>query len=66
MRFLPWEILVAFHGESKLRQSRATQPKVHASFFFFFTVLYRIFNVRTDVNACDCSWGYTDIRKRER
>ena len=26
MGFLPWEIRVAFPGESQLRQSRATQP----------------------------------------
>ena len=25
---------------------------------------YRIFNVRTDVNACDCTQGCTDTRKR--
>ena len=25
---------------------------------------YRIFNVRTDVNACDCKRGCTDTRKR--
>ena len=30
MGFLPWEIRVAFPGESLLRQSRATQPSVHA------------------------------------
>ena len=24
----------------------------------------RIFNVCTDVNACDCTWGFTDTRKR--
>ena len=28
--FLPWEIRVAFPGESQLRHSRATQPTVHA------------------------------------
>ena len=30
MGFLPWEIRVAFHEESQLRQSRATQPSAHA------------------------------------
>ena len=30
MGFLPWDIRVAFHGESQLRQSRATKPTVHA------------------------------------
>ena len=33
MGFLPWEIQVAFPGESQLRQSRATQPTVHARCF---------------------------------
>ena len=33
MGFLPWEIRVAFPGESKLRLSRATQPTVHAGCF---------------------------------
>ena len=33
MRFLPCEIRVAFLGESQLRQSRATQPTVHAGCF---------------------------------
>ena len=31
--FIPWEIRVAFPGESQLRQSRATQPRVHAGCF---------------------------------
>ena len=33
MRFIPWEIRVAFPGKSQLRQSRATQPTVHAGYF---------------------------------
>ena len=33
MGFLPWEIRVAFHEESQLRQSRATQPRVDAGCF---------------------------------
>ena len=33
VRFLPWEIRVAFPGESQLWQSRATQPTVHAGCF---------------------------------
>ena len=33
MGFLPWEIRVAFPGESQLQQSRATQPRVHAGCF---------------------------------
>ena len=35
MGFLPWEIRVAFPGESQLWQSRATQPTVHAGCFSF-------------------------------
>ena len=33
MRFLPWEIRVAFSGESQPRQSRATQPTVRTGCF---------------------------------
>ena len=33
MGFLPWEIRVAFPGESQRRQIRATQPRVHAGYF---------------------------------
>ena len=33
MGFLPWEIRVAFPVESHLRQSRATQPRLHAGCF---------------------------------
>ena len=31
--FLPWEIHIAFSGESRLRQSRSTQPTVNAERF---------------------------------
>ena len=56
---------VAFLGESQLRQSRATQPPVHADCLCFHNppnsdMDYGIFNVRTDVNACDCTQGCTD------
>ena len=65
LEFLPWEIRVAFPGESQLRQSRATQPTVHAGSVFpnppNSGMDYRISNVRTDVNACDCTPGCTDI-----
>ena len=43
-----------------MRQSRATQPTVHAGCFHNppnSDVDYRIFNVRTDVNACDWTGG---------
>ena len=33
VRFLPWEIGVAFSGEIQLRQSHATQPTVHVGCF---------------------------------
>ena len=33
MGFLPWEIWVAFSGESQRRQSRTTQPTVHTGCF---------------------------------
>ena len=33
MGFIPWEIRVDFPGESRLRQSRAAQPTVHAVCF---------------------------------
>ena len=38
MGFLPWEIWVAFPGESQLRQGRATQPTVHAGCFSVFII----------------------------
>ena len=60
--FLPWGIRVAFPGERQLRQSRATQPTqptVHA-WCFSVSIIYMIFNVHTDVNACDCTLGCTD------
>ena len=66
MRFLPIEIRVAFPGESQLQQSRATQPSVHFWVFQCFhnppnsDMDYGIFNVRIDVNACDCAQRCTD------
>ena len=36
--FLPWEIRVAFPGESQLRQSCATQFTVHAGCFSVFII----------------------------
>ena len=64
LTFLPWKIRVAFPGESQLRLSRATQPTVHAACFSVSIpnsyTDYRIFNVRTDIDACGCTRGYTD------
>ena len=64
--FLPWEIRVAFLGESQLRQSRATQPTVRAGCFSVSIIQrvsdmdYGIFNGRTDAKACGCTRGCTD------
>ena len=33
MGFSPWQIRIAFPGESRLRQNRATQPTVHVGCF---------------------------------
>ena len=66
MGFLPWEIRVAFPGESQLQQSRATQPTMHAGCLSVLhnpsnsDIDYRIFNVSTDVTACGCTRGCTD------
>ena len=78
MGFLPWEIQVAFPGESQLRQSLATQPTTHAGCLTVSIIHrtltrtnnplnsdmdYRIFIVRTDVHACDCTRGCTDTER---
>ena len=66
MAFLQWENQVTCPGESRLRQSRATQPTVHAGRFSVsiihgtLTRDYGIFNMRTDVNARDCTRGCKD------
>ena len=65
----PWEIRSDFRkqeGESQLRQNRVTQRTVHAgclSVSIIHRTLdtdYTIFNVRADVNACDCTQGCAD------
>ena len=38
LAFFSWEIWFAFPGERELRQSRATQPPVHAGYFSVFTI----------------------------
>ena len=63
---LPREIEVAFPRESQLQQSRSTDPTVHVVCFSVFIIHRsdiddRIFNVRTDVNACDCTRGFMGI-----
>ena len=58
-----------FPGKASSRQIRATQPTARAGYFSASIIHqnsdidYRNFNVRTDVNACDCTWGCTDTRK---
>ena len=68
--FLPWEIRVAFPGESQLRQSRATQITMHAGCFSV-SIIHRTLTWSTgsltctqNVNLCDCTRVCTDIRKR--
>ena len=69
MKFLLWKTRVAFLWESQLRQSRATQSKMHAGRFSI-CIIHRtltlstekIFNVPRDVNAADCARGCTDYR----
>ena len=65
MGFFPWEIRVAFPGESQLRQGRATQPYGCVLCVLVFNLPNsdmdnRIFNVRTVVKACDCARRCTD------
>ena len=64
--FLSWDIRIAFPRESRLRQSHATQPTVLSGCFsasIIHRVDYRIFNVCTDVNACDCTQVCRDTRR---
>ena len=49
--FLPWEIRVAFPGESQLRQSRATKPTVHAGCFSV-SIIHRILTWTTGSLTC--------------
>ena len=49
--FLPWEIWVAFPGESQLRQSHATQPTVHAGCFSV-SIIHRILTWTTGSLTC--------------
>ena len=51
MGFLPQEIRIAFPGESQLRQSRATQPRVHAGCFSV-SVIHRILTWTTGSLTC--------------
>ena len=51
MGFLPWEIWVAFPRESQLRQSRATQPTVHAGCFSV-SIIHRTLTWTTGSVTC--------------
>ena len=65
MGFLPWEILVAFPGKASCDWVTLPNPQCMLGVLLFPNPLnsdmdYGIFNVHTDVNACDCTWGCTD------
>ena len=51
MRFLPWEIWVAFSGESQLRQSRGAEPTVHAGYFSV-SIIHRTLTWTTGFLTC--------------
>ena len=51
VRFLPWEIRAAFPGESQLRQSRSTQPTVHAECFSV-SIIHRTLTRTTGSLTC--------------
>ena len=67
MGFLPWEIWGAFRGESHLQ----SHYSIYGVCWVFwcchnppnFDKDYRIFNVRPDVNACDCTLECTDTER---
>ena len=51
MGFLPWETRMTFPGESQLRQSRATQPTVHAGRFSV-SIIHRTLTWTTGSLTC--------------
>ena len=51
MGFLPWEIRVAFPGESQLQQSGATQPSMHAGCFSI-SIIHRTLTWTTGSLTC--------------
>ena len=51
MRFLSWEICVAFRGERQLRQSHTTQPTVHAGCFSV-SIIHRTLTWTTGSLTC--------------
>ena len=69
MGFSPWEIWVAFPGESQLQQSCATQPTVHAECFSV-SIIHRTLTWTTGSLTCAqmlmqaITHGVTDTHKR--
>ena len=64
--FLPWEIQVAFPGESQLQRPNL---RIMLGVLVYNNppnsdMDYRIFNVGRDINACNCTWGCKDTCKR--
>ena len=55
MGLLPWEIRIAFPGESQLRQSRATQPWVYYALFKVIFVRYAIAYDLPPIRKVDCT-----------
>ena len=51
--FLPWEIQVAFPGESQLQQSSTTQPMLHAGCFSI-TIIHQTLTRITGSLTCIC------------
>ena len=49
--FLLWEIRVAFPGESRLGQSRATQPMVHAGYFIISIIQRTLTGIRASLTC---------------
>ena len=49
--FLPWEIWVAFPGESQLRQGCTTQPTMHAGCFSV-SIIHQILAWTTGALTC--------------
>ena len=58
MGILPWEIRVAFLRESHLRQSRATQPTVHAGCFSV-SIIHRTLTWTSRSLSCEQMFMYT-------
>ena len=60
MGFLPWEIRVAVPGESQLRQSRASQPTMHAGCLSV-SIIHRTLTWATWSLTCLAIWFLPDL-----